>query len=86
LRELSHEEKAERIEQLVSSLIKSVNNAAIIDDYFDVVLNIQRLISTKLNDRVRLADARRLEYAGLEEKQNDDEQNVAELPEEEPQT
>jgi len=60
-KQLSHDEKAERIEHLVSNLIKSVNNAAIIDDYFDVVLNIQRMISAKLNDRVRLADARRTE-------------------------
>jgi len=58
---LSHDEKAERIEQLLTGLITSVNNAAIIDDYFDVALNIQRMIGAKLNDRVRLAEARRIE-------------------------
>jgi hypothetical protein len=60
--ELIHDEKAERIEQLVTGLITSVNNAAIIDDYFDVALNIQRMIGKKLNDRVRLAEARRIEH------------------------
>jgi len=60
--QLTHEEKAERIEQLVTGLIKSVNEAAIIDDYFDVALNIQRMIGAKLNDRVKLADARRIEH------------------------
>jgi len=58
---LGHEEKAERIELLLTGFIKSINDAAIIDDYFDVALNIQRMIGAKLNDRVRLADARRAE-------------------------
>ena len=62
--QLSHEEKAERIELLMAGLIKSVNNAAIIDDYFDVALNIKRMIDSKLNDRVRLVDARRAELLG----------------------
>jgi len=62
--QLSHEEKAERVEHIVTDLIRNINNAAIIDDYFDVALNIKRLIDGKLNDRVRLAEARRADSQG----------------------
>ena len=62
--QLSQEEKAERVELVVSGFIRSINNAAVFDDYFDVGLNIKRMVGTKIGDRIRLADARR---AGLEE-------------------
>lgn len=57
--ELSQEEKSERVELLLSGFIRSINNAAILDDYFDVGMNLKRMVGTKLGDRVRLADARR---------------------------
>jgi len=71
-RSLSTEEKAERIELLLSGFIRSINNAAILDDYFDVGLNIKRMVATKMGDRVRISDARRatpkneIEYTGDE--------------------
>lgn len=59
--ELSQEEKQERIELLLSGFIRSINNAAVMDNYFDVGLNLKTMVASKLNDRVRLADARRLD-------------------------
>jgi len=59
--QLSQEEKSERIELLVSGFLRSINNAAIFDDYFDVGLNIKRMVGTKLGDRIRISDARRIE-------------------------
>ena len=68
--QLSQEEKAERVELIMSGFIRSINNAAILDDYFDVGLNLKRMVGTKLGDRARLADARRIE-APVEEDQNE---------------
>jgi len=60
---LSHEEKTERIELLVSGFLRSINNAAVVDDYFDIGLSVKRMVGEKMGekmgDRIRLADARR---------------------------
>jgi len=65
--ELSHEEKSERVELLISGFLRSINNAAIMDDYFDVGLNIKRMVGAKMGDRIRLADARRASLSYEEE-------------------
>lgn len=71
--QLSQEEKSERVELLLSGFIRSINNAAILDDYFDVGMNLKRMVGTKLGDRVRLADARRAEESYVTEEVEEEE-------------
>lgn len=75
---LSQEEKSERIELLLTGFIRSINNAAILDDYFDIGMNVKKMVGTKLGDRIRLADARRIEAPQDLGKQEEDEEEFVE--------
>jgi hypothetical protein len=72
--ELSQEEKSERVELFLSGFIRSINNNAIVDDYFDVGMNIKRMVGAKMSERIRLADARRVDPYNEDEQDHGNEE------------
>jgi len=64
---LSKEEKAERIELLMAGFIRSLDNVAGIEEYFDVGINVKKMMDNRMGERIRLADARRVDpYEDIE--------------------
>ena len=58
---LSREEKAERIELLMAGFMRSLDNISGIDEYVDVGVSVKKMMDSRIGDRIRLADARRVD-------------------------
>lgn len=58
---LSRDEKAERIELVMEGFMRSLDNIAAIDEYVDVGVSVKKMVDNRLGERMRLADARRVD-------------------------